>query len=215
MILNRREKILLGTLALVGCGYLLDYFWLHPLNERSSQLGANSLSLQAELEQKESMTGRYGGVDKQEKIIADYAAVRAQVPVQPMITDVIEFIEAVAHETGVVAHSVRYDDREEPGQKAAALDNKPLREIGFIIHARGSRSGLLGFLDRIENAPRLFTVTETRIVTVKDTTAMSNRAGDGSRPPPVPPEASMLSDMNMGEPDLYELEMEITAYYYK
>ena len=104
MILSKREKVLLGTLLLAGCAYLLDYFWLQPLNARSSQLHAENSSLQAELNQGTDMKARYGEADIQEKIIADYAAVRAQVPDQPMITDIIEFVGWIAAETGIDAH---------------------------------------------------------------------------------------------------------------
>ena len=214
MILTKREKVLLGALLLAGGAYLLDYFWLQPLNARSSQLHAENTSLQAELNQSAEMTASYGGADTQERIIADYAAVRAQVPDQPMITDIIEFVGMIAAETGIEAHSVQYDAPIEPIRGGDANAKQHLHEIRFRIQAQGSRSGLLIFLARIENAPRLLNVTKTKLEAVEARFSSGQnlaRGVEGTAPPMVGP--SMPADSINPEADLHELEMHINAFY--
>ncbi len=214
MILSKREKVLLGTLLLAGCVYLLDYFWLQPLNARSSQLQADYSGLQAKLNQSTEMTASYSGAGTQEKIIADYAAVRAQVPDQPMITDIIEFVGLIGAETGIEAHSVQYDAQIEPVRAGDAIEKHHLHEIRFRIQAQGSRSGLLAFLARIENAPRLLNVTKTSLKAVEPhPSQVPNLVGaeDRTALPMVGP--SMSADSINPEADLHELEMDISAFY--
>ncbi|HRY12344.1 MAG TPA: hypothetical protein P5309_02125 [Syntrophomonadaceae bacterium] len=213
MILSKREKVLLGTLLLAGCAYLLDYFWLQPLNARSSQLHAENSSLQAELNQGTDMKARYGEADIQEKIIADYAAVRAQVPDQPMITDIIEFVGLIAAETGIEAHSVQYDAQIE-SRAEDGTEKQRLHEIKFKIQAQGTRSGLLIFLARIENAPRLFNVTKTILETVEShSSPVPSLAGGEKGDTPSIDASSILEESINPELDRYKLGMEISAFY--
>lgn len=215
MILSRRELILISILVLVAGAYLLDYFWLQPLTARSSQLDATSLILQNQWKQNENVYARYSSTDQQKEIIAAYGAMRAQVPEEPMIANIIEFMESVARETGTVACSVRYDAQIEPQRAVANRDNEvSLQAIRFIINTRGSWTGLLTFLQRIEAAPRLLNITRTRIKAVMtDPLLLLDRDGEGGQSIPATAESPQSSVLNAPEPDLYELEIEVTAYY--
>ena len=214
MILSKREKVLLGTLLLAGCAFLLDHFWLQPLNARSSQLQAYHSSLQTELNQSTEMTASYSGAGTQEGIIADYAAVRAQVPDQPMITNIIEFVGLIAAETGIEAHSVQYDAQSEPRRAGDAIEKQRLHEIRFRIQAQGSRSGLLMFLARIENAPRLLNVTKTSLKTLEPHPSQVPNLAAGEDRTELPTFGpSMPADTINPEADLHELEMDISAFY--
>lgn len=214
MILTKREKVLLGTLLLAGCACLLDYFWLQPLNARSSQLQADNTSLQAELNQSAEMTARYGGADTQERIIADHEAVRAQVPDRPMITDIIEFVGLIAAEAGIEAHSVQYDAQIEFTRAGDATEKEHLHEIRFRIQAQGSRSGLLIFLASIENAPRLLNVTKTSLKTLEPHPSQVPNLAAGEDRTELPTFGpSMPADTINPEADLHELEMDISAFY--
>lgn len=211
---SRREKVLLVALLLAGGGYLLDQLWLQPLNMRGSQLDVAGTQLRTALEQNKNEVDRYGRAEQQERIIADYAAVRAQVPVQPMITEVIGFIGAVAMETGVTTRSVHYNAEAEAKAVPAVADDQSLQEITFKVEARGSRAGLLEFLGRMENAPRLFNVTRSRIEAMEPgspTTFPTSADLEPSQTVPAGPALTLDSDD--GELGLYKLGLEIKAYY--
>lgn len=215
MILSRREKAIITIFILAGCVYLLDHLWFRPLNAQKDQLNAANLSLQAEMERSRRMGVRYGDNDIQQQLMAEYSVMLARIPHLPMIADVLDFVRATALETGVGMCSVQYDDQTQPKSASAAPVNQPIKEIRFKVKVRGHDAQLLDFLERIENAPRLLNVTNTRVTLIEPGNDPSPDVwATADRTEPEITQREQYSGRVDMDHDEYELYAEFSAYFY-
>ncbi len=215
MILSKREKAFIIVFILAGCFYLLDHFWFHPLDVHNDQLYATNLSLQGEMDRNRQMGARYGDSDFQEQLMSEYSVMSARIPSLPMIANVIDIVGATALETGVGMRSVQYNDQTQPRSASAAPINQPIKEIRFQVKVRGDDGQLLAFLERIENAPRLLNVTNTRVILIQPGTYPNpDVAATNDLTSPEINQADQTLDRVEMDQDDYELDAEFTAYYY-
>lgn len=184
MRLSRRETVLLGLLIVLAGFYLTDHYLLKPLYFNKRQIIEENNRLVVEIQKWEEKTREYQAEQQEApEIQADYRQMLEKVPDLPMISDVIDYLEASAREAQVRLVSIQY--RENPD--AASHDSetpgsadRSLKSLNYQIVACGSHYNLLSFMLKIENAPRTFIINSSKIYLTRNGPYSAGAAGESS-----------------------------------
>ncbi len=212
MKLSRREKMFIAILVILAVGYLTDRFIIYPVEITSNQLLNSKTALESQLKQMDSLTVKYGNEAHQRFIETNYRRILAEIPPSAMVPSVIEFLQSRAADTAVKVITISYLDAAslEP-YSDHRLQNTPktlAQQINFQIEAEGDYADILGFLQYIEDAPRLYTITKVKIVLPQDLITASTASGSTTNLAEVEHSSSQIN------PAYCKLFLEFSAYYY-
>lgn len=168
MRLSKREKVLIGILVILGVGYIIDHFMICPAATCHRQLLASEAGLENQMKQLENLTAEYGTEKQQEFVETNYRRVLAKIPPSAMVPNVIEYLQSSAADSGVRVINVSYLDTgsTEPNSdhRSQETPKTSAQQINFQIETEGEYGNILEFLQRIEDAPRLYMITKVKIV---------------------------------------------------
>lgn len=203
MRLSNRQYWLLGLLICALLGFVLNYYVYEPLANRKSQLqNEHELLAQRMTDIEDKLHFIRETQDQGQDIRADYVKMRSRVPPQPMIPEIISFLELTATETNLNVISVNYKEQEynttDDGDSADTGETDRIGTVNMEFSATGNRFEIMSFVLAIENSPRLFIIDD--LIMSTDTCENSN--------------GHIGSNANISAtPEQMTLKLKIKAYY--
>jgi len=166
MRITKREIIGISILLAVSLVYISDQLLYQPLKVNKTRLANERAQIIRQLEKIDAQQSRdQNMLILEPEIKREYQKMITKIPVEPMISDTVRFLECGAAQAKVaVAAFVIQDMRSQPkvtgendhqeGRNGALTPEK------LQVIARGSRYQLLCFLQQIDNSPRLMIIED-------------------------------------------------------
>jgi|GEM_PF-6041165 len=212
MNLSRREKVLIGILALIAFIYLFYNFYYTPLNKERERLLDESTATKILIER--------GVAAHQEKLILErqtkkiektYAGLLAEIPSSFHTPETIAYMEANCQEAGVTLLSIKYTPVDKSkGDETGTKNNQTViipnnvHETKYTMEVRGNYNPLMNFMARVENAPCFFIIRSCKIMANTDTLSIE--------PTKSPDTTTAVYALNKS--DDIVLSLEFSTYYY-
>ncbi|MEN6326259.1 MAG: hypothetical protein ABFD18_08645 [Syntrophomonas sp.] len=224
--LSRREKILVGLLLLLSLVYAYYNLAYKPGKIARAQLLQANRVLKSLIERGESAKVQNADIEQEKTGIAKLGnELMVAVPAQARIPETVAFLKKTAFDTHVDLKTINYADPNKNKNNSTNIQKnqkkiEKVRILDYNITVQGAYNNLLAFLLKMENAPRLYTISNCQMTTtVKDNDEKtvgealqqsSIEAEQGAEPLPLSsiPKGSAVNDGNN-----IKLNLKFSAYY--
>lgn len=187
MRLSVREKLMVCILGWALISYLFYIYDYTPLNRQAAAwtkknhwLGQQLMAARRSDKNLEHM------IDQQKAKQEDYTTLVRQIPSQDYIPETVAFIEDVADENGLTLMLVNCQN-EEREKSSSVKDSQSdsidvVRNINFNLIGRGNYYNAITFIEAIEEAPRIYNISEAALAADKRRPAASLKMSEGETP---------------------------------
>lgn len=212
MKLSQREKILIGLLLILGVIYACYNFAYKPGKIAREQLQQENRVLKSLIKRGENAKTQNTGIVQERTGIAKLGnKLMIQVPTRAQVPETMAFLKKTASESHVSLKSLNYTapqaskDNHSSGSQKTGEELAKVQVLDYNITVQGSYNNLLAFLLKIENAPRLYIISNCSMTAAAkkiDEKAVSEdlqsnpEAEPGAEPVPLPsvPKGSAVYD---------------------
>jgi len=180
--LNKREKILISVLIIVGTIYIFNKYLYQPvLNETEAVRQENTQLTNAV---KALQSGEKLDIGQEKEIIrAEYQRLASRVPDEAFIPETINFIENVAGEVGADIWLIQYRQKDSNLKSNNSATSKAYSKIivekepqliasEYHIIISGGYSNICSFLEAVENNSRIFSIDKLAMSQLDDENIM-------------------------------------------
>ncbi|MDD3268434.1 MAG: hypothetical protein PHX14_03865 [Syntrophomonadaceae bacterium] len=226
MMLSRREKILLTLLLILGLAISYNYLVYQPGQIARKHLIQENGVLISLIERGTSAKAQNLDINQEKtRIVKAGNELMLQIPSSARVPETVAFLKRTARDTHVNLQSINYAiNKSKTGMNKNAKANKDILEkvqvLDYNITIQGGYNNLLAFLLKFENAPRLYTINNCRMIANAqkfDEAAISEvltsliedpEAAPVPVPLPIMPKGSAIYDGNS-----IQLNLKFSAYY--
>lgn len=212
MKLSQREKILIGLLIVLSVVYACYNFAYKPGKIAREQLQQENRVLKSLIAREENAKTQNTGILQERTEIAKLGnKLMLQLPTRAQVPETVAFLKKTAFESHVSLKSLNYEApnkskyNNSTGSQKTDEELAKVQMLDYNITVQGSYNSLLAFLLKIENAPRLYTISNCSMIAAAkkiDEKAPSEalqsnlEAEPGAEPVPLPsvPKGSAVYD---------------------
>lgn len=221
--LSRREKILLGILLILSLIYAYYNLAYKPGKIAREQLLQENRVLKSLTESGESAMVQTSNIEQDITGIAKLGnELMAAVPARARVPETIAFLKKTAFDTHVDLKAINYAAPNKNNSTDKQKNKEKLEKVRILdynITVQGTYNNLLAFLLKMENTPRLYTISNCQMTAAakkNDEKALSEalqsslETEQGAPPAPFPsiPKGSAVYDGNN-----IKLNLKFSAYY--
>jgi Tfp pilus assembly protein PilO len=215
MKLSLREKLMVCLLVwVVGIYLFYNYAYTPVKNQATDWVQKNDVLRKQLISAREIDENIKGWENSRQDYQEKYTNLAQQVPSAEYMPEVIDFVEHTAADSGL--DLVLFNYEKDAGAKSSGGSNdKPetgagARSIIFELTGRGSYYDIVTFLDSLQEAPRIYSVTEVALLAGQRNIQMPEAIQEGGASPAA---GAQLNGASAFDPDDIMLSLKFSAYY--
>ncbi|HBQ86321.1 MAG TPA: hypothetical protein DER33_02625 [Syntrophomonas sp.] len=215
MKLSLREKLMVCLLVwVVGIYLFYNYAYTPVKNQATDWVQKNDVLREQLISAREIDNNIKGLENSRQNYQEKYTDLARQVPSAEYMPEVIDFVEQTAADSGLDLVLFNYE-KDAGTQSSGGSNEKPETGAGagsiiFDLTGRGSYYDIVTFLESLQEAPRIYSVTEVALLAGQRKIQMPEAVQEGGASPAAGAE---LNGVSAFDPDDIMLSLKFKAYY--